>query len=64
LCSATVVYAANGGAADCIKGVAGWIASKLGADQEWNLTAFQVGVSAGQWKEAVSAALDLICQGL
>jgi hypothetical protein len=63
LCSAAVGYSVTTGASDCVMGLAGWISSKLGAEREWNLIAYQASVASGQWSSAVSAAIDMACQG-
>lgn len=63
LCSATLGYTIAGGARDCVMGLGGWISSKLGMEREWNLVAYQVSVGSGQWTAAISAAIDMACQG-
>lgn len=60
-CSSVWEYAADKGAADCLKGIAGAIAEELKENLVWASFAITLAIEEGDYTEILTNILDLFC---
>lgn len=62
MCETTWNYTIDGGAADCLKGVSGYVAGQLGQGDAWMAITTIAGLQDPNVTELITNAVDLMCE--